>query len=423
MKYLKSKKLFSPIFLYLIAIGFGVLSGFSEIEILRVVGTSVSNIFIKLFKCLSLPLIGLSIIVTIVSYSPKTGMKNLWQRTLFYTLSTTLAAATLTCFLYRLIQPEPANGVADGGMSFSLSPFSKDATYLDSLFKMIPSNIFEPFLEHQVGGVLLVAIAIGCAIRQIPDEVSKQTIGHFFQGLHGMFLVITRWVVKVIPLALYGFITQTVLQLKAGLDLTGITGYLAIIVLANILQGFIILPLWLGWNGVSPLQSFKGMLPALSVAFFSKSSAGTLPVTLESAEKRLNVHPDISRFVLPLCTSINMNGCAAFIFATVIYLMENHGIQISFMTMIVWIFISTLAAIGNAGVPMGCFFLSASLLSSMGVPIHLLGIILPFYGVIDMIETSLNVWSDSCVAIVLDKKLREEAIVPNGSPVLSSSKA
>lgn len=84
--------------------------------------------------------------------------------------------------------------------------------------------------------------------------------------------------------------------------------------------------------------------------------------------------------------------------------MQNNGLEINFITMITWIFVSTIAAIGNAGVPMGCFFLSASLLTSMNVPIEILGLILPFYGIIDMIETSLNVWSDTCVTKVIDQK-------------------
>ena len=152
----------------------------------------------------------------------------------------------------------------------------------------------------------------------------------------------------------------------------------------------------------------KGMLPALSLAFFSKSSVGTLPVTMSTVEKNLHVKPEISRFVLPLCTSINMNGCAAFIFTTVIYLMQNNGLHVSLASMGLWIVVATVAAIGNAGIPMGCFFLSASLLASMNVPITLMGIILPFYSLIDMLETALNVWSDSCVAKVVDEKVRAD---------------
>lgn len=223
-----------------------------------------------------------------------------------------------------------------------------------------------------------------------------------------MFLVMTRWIIKIIPLGLFGFITSTVVQLRSGMDIKGIGEYLLIVVLANLVQGFVILPLWLKMNNIRPFAAMRSMLPALSVAFFSKSSVGTLPVTMNTIENNLQVKPAVSRFVLPLCTSINMNGCAAFIFATVIYLMQNHGMPISYSTMVLWVFVATVAAIGNAGVPMGCFFLSISLLSSMNVPIVLMGVILPFYGLIDMLETALNVWSDACVTkIVNDKALAE----------------
>ena len=218
--------------------------------------------------------------------------------------------------------------------------------------------------------------------------------------------------VTIIPLGLFGFISVTVLELRQGIGLKGIGEYLAIVVLANLVQGFVILPLWLKLNHIKPYETMRKMLPALSLAFFSKSSAGTLPVTIDTAEKNLKLNPKISRLVLPLCTSLNMNGCAAFIFTTVIYLMQNNGSELTLATMALWVIVATITAIGNAGVPMGCFFLSASLLASMNVPITLLGIILPFYSLIDMIETALNVWSDVCVAKVVHEKalLDEEAL-------------
>lgn len=103
-----------------------------------------------------------------------------------------------------------------------------------------------------------------------------------------------------------------------------------------------------------------------------------------------------------------MNGCAAFILVTVVYLMQNAGAEVTLPMLAAWILISTLAAVGNAGVPMGCFFLSASLLASMNVPIMLMGVILPFYAVIDMIETTLNVWSDSTVAAMVNHDLGKD---------------
>jgi Na+/H+-dicarboxylate symporter len=327
-----------------------------------------------------------------------------WQRAIFYTLGTTMVAALVSCVLYLVIQPENAN-VAAASLQ---APAVNHGGYTQYIMSLIPANIFTPFLEHQVMGVLLIGIVVGIAIRYIPEPAPRLAVIHFFQGIHGLFLVITKWVVAILPLGLFGFITTTVVQLRSGINISGIGEYLLVLVLANLMQGFVILPLWLRFNKIKPFETMRKMLPALSIAFFSKSSAGTLPITMATAEKNLQIDSRISRFILPLCTNINMNGCAAFIFVTVIYLMQNHGIPITYGMMGLWIVVSTIAAIGNAGVPMGCFFLSASLLASMDVPITLLGIILPFYSIIDMIETSLNVWSDSCVAKVIHEKLVEE---------------
>jgi len=328
-------------------------------------------------------------------------MKKIWQRTLLFTLSTTFIAAAVSAMLYLFIRP---NMVSTAIAPTGLTPPTTSLNYFEHLSSLVPTNIFSPFLDHQVMGVLLVGILLGLAIRFIPEPDARKTITHFFKGIHSIFMVITTWVVAIIPLGLFGFISVTVAQLRHGLDLRGLGEYLAIIVLANLIQGFVVLPAWLKWNGIAPFAAMRKMLPALSLAFFSKSSAGTLPVTIETAEKNLGLNPRICRLVLPLCTSLNMNGCAAFIFTTVIYLMQNNGMTLHLSTVGLWVVIATITAIGNAGVPMGCFFLSTSLLASMNVPITLLGVILPFYSLIDMLETALNVWSDSCVTQVVAVK-------------------
>jgi Na+/H+-dicarboxylate symporter len=393
--------------IYTLMIALGIFSGMSDIVLLKGFGLFISELFIKLFKCISLPIISLSIIVTLANYRADNLMKNIWQRTIKYTFLTTLVAASISCLLYLLINPSTVR-VNLAQVNSKVAIANQD--YFAFLANIVPTNLLSPFLEQQVMAVLLLSIIIGFAVRQIPEESSRETIRQFFRGAHGMFLVITRWIITIIPLGLFGFITSTVVQLRSGTDIKGIGQYLLIIVLANLIQGFVILPLWLKLNGLKPFAMMRAMLPALSVAFFSKSSVGTLPITMNTIETNLHVKPQISRFVLPLCTSINMNGCAAFIFATVIYLMQSHGMPVSYGTLGLWIVISTIAAIGNAGVPMGCFFLSVSLLSSMSVPITIMGLILPFYAIIDMLETALNVWSDACVTkIVNDKAVAAEA--------------
>ena len=100
-----------------------------------------------------------------------------------------------------------------------------------------------------------------------------------------------------------------------------------------------------------------------------------------------------------------MNGCAAFILVTSLFVMQNGGVALTLWTMLAWVLIACISAIGNAGVPMGCYFLTLSLMAGQGMPIGILGVILPVYAVIDMIETAENVWSDSCVCAMVDKDL------------------
>lgn len=387
-----------PYLLYLFAILLGVVVGLSPFTYLQSFALLVADIFIKIFKCISMPIIALSIIVTLSSYNNIDGsMNKIFKKTITYTLMTTIIAATLSCVLYLLIKPQNIAMVVPSPLPTS----AVHLTYWQHLSALMPANIFSPFLENQVMSVLLLGTIIGMAARFVPDQEAKTTIINFFKGVHGIFFVITRWVVALLPLALFGFMTSSVMQFHSGIHFSGLGAYLLVIISANLIQGWVVLPLWLKSNGARPFDMFKKMAPALSVAFFSKSSAGTLPITINTVEARLNVNPKISRFVLPLCTTVNMNGCAAFIFTTVIFLMQNNGVPINASVMIVWIIIATIAAIGNAGVPMGCFFLSMSLLTSMDIPIGLMGLILPFYTLIDMVETALNVWSDSCVAKIV----------------------
>ena len=398
---IKKYKYINPLTIQLTMLVLGIISGLSGISYLHMLGEFIANSFIRIFHFISIPIISLSIIVTLSGFSSEKSMSVIWKRTILYTLSTTLVAASVSCLLYLLIQPQ---NIVTTTANTLITVANQDG-YMSYLKNIIPNNLFAPFLESQVMQILIIGVAIGLAIRLIPDAKAKDTVLYFFKGLHGIFFVITKWVVMILPIGVFGFITVVTTQLENGINFNGLGQYLSVIVLANLAQGLIVLPLWLKLKGISPLNMMRDMAPALSLAFFSKSSAGTLPVTIASAENRANINPIVSRFVLPLCTTINMNGCAAFIFATVIYLMQNHGVEIHVTTMIIWVFIASISAIGNAGVPMGCFFLSTSLLTTMGMPITLMAIILPFYTFIDMIETSLNVWSDSCVAKVVDKTI------------------
>jgi Na+/H+-dicarboxylate symporter len=395
-------KFWLPIIFYLIAIIFGIISGATDSEFLHKSALIISDITIKLFKLISLPLISLSLIVTITGYESGNSMKKLGKRVITYTISTTIMAAFVALILFIAINPEAPN-LIDLHQDTTLVT-DQTGGYYEHVAKIIPSSIFQPFLEHNVFGVLMISILLGIAVRNIPTMEQANVLKNMFRGLHAIFIFFTKYMIKLIPIALYGFVTIMMKDFKMGLNLSGVGSYLVVIVAANLIQGIVVLPLLLIKNKISTYNTFKGALPALSLAFFSKSSAATLPVTIQCAEQRLGIKHKVANFVLPLCTTINMNGCAAFILATILFVLKSHGVELNLLMMLGWLAIAVIAAIGNAGVPMGCFFLSASLLSTMGMDLALLGIILPFYSIIDMIETSLNVWSDICVTKIVDQE-------------------
>ena len=406
--------------LYALAIILGILNGCCPTGAGSALAKFFSEVFIRLFGFVSIPVIGVTICLTIASLGSSAASRSLWRRTLTYTLLTTALSAAVAAGLYLLASPgNYAPGPGTPAPDTPRQVLSNGTDYLDHIISVIPGNILSPVVNGSVLSVLLIAIATGIAIRFIRNGEHQRAVKSLLGGIQDILFIFISWIIKALPLGIFGFVSVCVADYRAsGSGLGSLLTYFSVVVGANLIQGLLVLPLFLLVKRLNPLRIMKGMSKALLVAFFSKSSAGTLPVTMECAEKENGIHPRVSRFVLPVCTTINMNGCAAFILITVVYLMQNNGTPVTPLLLLSWIFIATAAAVGNAGVPMGCFFLSASLLASMGVPLELLGVILPVYAVIDMVETALNVWSDSCVAAAVNKDLgaRLEELPEAGSP-------
>ncbi|MDY6419402.1 MAG: dicarboxylate/amino acid:cation symporter [Succinivibrio dextrinosolvens] len=398
--------------LYIGALIVGSLIGFAGNTDINAVMDFIATVFTRLFSFIAVPIIAVSLISTLANLSKNSKGGSIFAHTIFYTLLTTILAALLGAVLFAVIKPANVPAALSSSAADVVTKY-ESLSYLEHIQNIIPNNLLQPFVAGNVLSILLVAAAFGLGIATMKESKNKEALISVISGFQELLFILIHWLINILPLGIMAFTAQLVTQLEAGIILGGLATYFGVVISSNLIQMFVILPLILLIKGLNPIKIARGMLPALAVALFSKSSAGTLPVTMASAEDNLHVDRRVSRFVLPICTTINMNGCAAFILITSVYLMQNAGIEIGFDTMLAWVFIATFAAVGNAGVPMGCYFLTLSLVSSMNIPVTLMGIILPVYAVIDMIETSLNVWSDSCVANIVNKtmqgKLPEEA--------------
>ena len=378
----------------------GAILGILGIDWLDEAMNFVATIYTRLFQLLAVPTIVLAVITTFATFGSK-GSGKIFGRTLSYTLLTTFAAAAVGAVLYVIIAPGnlPLETINDASQASAINP---QTSYVDHLISIIPNNIIKPFLEGNVLSLLLLAFAIGIGLSKLPESDNKVVITKGLLGLQDLLFLLIRWLIWTLPLGIVAFSAQLSAQVNAGVVADSIGKYVLVVLGGNVIQFFVVLPLFLLIRGLNPVRILSKMMPAVLMALFTKSSAATLPVTMDTAENRLGIKKNIARFVLPICTTINMNGCAAFILVTSLFVMQQGGETITFDTIALWTLISVISAVGNAGVPMGCYFLTLSLMSGIGAPVAVLGIILPIYTIIDMVESAENVWSDSCVAAAVD---------------------
>ena len=382
----------------------GAVLGVLGIAWLDDVMNFVATVYTRLFQLLAVPTIVLAVITTFATFGSK-GSGRIFGRTLIYTLLTTFTAAAVGALLYVVIAPGnlPAEVISS---TTQPSDISAQTSIYDHILNVIPNNIVKPFLEGNVLSLLLMAFAIGIGLSKLPESENKAVVVKGLLGLQDLLFLLIRGLIWTLPFGIVAFSAQLSAQVSAGVVANSIGKYVLVVLGGNVIQFFIILPLFLLARGLNPIHVLGHMMPAVLMALFTKSSAATLPVTMESAEQRLGVRKEIARFVLPICTTINMNGCAAFILVTSLFVMQNGCTPLTLGTILLWLLISVVSAVGNAGVPMGCFFLTLSLMSGIGAPVAILGIILPIYTIIDMVETAENVWSDSCVCAMTDHDLK-----------------
>lgn len=397
------------IMLWIGALVVGAVLGMLGLSALNDLMNFIATVYTRLFQLLAVPTIALAVMTTLAALGNQADTGRIFKHTIVYTLLTTIAAAAVGLVLYNIIQPGnlPQAMVQSG--STELPEGLGETSYYDHILGVIPNNIVKPFSEGNVLSILMLAATVGIAIAKMPGSDKKDVIMKGLQGLQDLLFMLIRALIWALPLGIVAFAAQLSAQFSAGIVMASLGKYVAVVIGGNFIQFFIVLPLFLLARGLNPFRTLVGMMPAVLMALFTKSSAATLPVTMSSAENRLGASSKVARFVLPICTTINMNGCAAFILVTSLFLMQNGGMELSLSTMILWLFISVFSAIGNAGVPMGCYFLTLSLMSGVNAPIGIMGIILPIYTIIDMIETAENVWSDSCVCAMVNKDISKSA--------------
>ena len=397
------KKQKFPLYLQiLIALVLGVLFGIflpQHIEYVSWMG----EIFMRALKMIIIPLILTSIISGVANIGGTDNLGRLGLRTMGYYLITSLLAITTGLFFVNLIKP----GVgADLGFTEKITdiPITENP-FRDTLINIIPTNIFQAFNESNMLSIIFFAILFGFFITRIKKDYSKLLV-NFFNASFDAIMKLTQFIIKFTPIGIFGIIAKVVSEQDNLIELASRLGIYMLVVIAGLFfHAFITLPTLVRFIGkVNPFKHFRLMISTLLTAFSTSSSGATLSLTMDSVKNKVGVSNKIASFTLPLGATVNMDGTALYELVVAMFIAQAYGMELTITQQFIAVATALLASIGAAGIPMAGLVMISVVLTSMGLPLEGLGLILAVDRILDMFRTAVNVWSDSCAAVIIAKK-------------------
>ena len=391
----------------------------------------VGKIFMQALKMIIVPLIVSSVVAGIASLHGVKGFGRLFGKTVgFYALSS-LLAILMGLALVNLIQP----GLVDGRPSEDIRVAFEDHAaseeskaerekvqgavaqegtgMLEFFLRMIPANVFAAAMDNgQMLGVIFFSILFAVAITRLPkDEMA--TLRQVFRSLNDVMIVLTRWIMALAPIGVYALIIPVVYQTGGGLFLQ-LGKYFITVLCALALHFCLILPLVLRLLGrVSPWAHLRAMRTALLTAFSTASSSATLPVTMRCVQDNAGVSKRTASFPLPLGATVNMDGTALYECVAVIFVAQVMGVSLGFAEQFMVVAAALLTSVGVAGIPSASLVAILIILKNSGIPGAETAVValLAVDRLLDMSRTAVNVFGDSCAAVVVARSEGEPVLV------------
>ncbi|KAF3981477.1 MAG: dicarboxylate/amino acid:cation symporter [Methylococcales symbiont of Hymedesmia sp. n. MRB-2018] len=379
----------------------------------------LGSLFLNALKMLIVPLIFSSIICGIGNMGDLGGLGRLGGKTIAYYMSTSVVAILIGLLLVNIVEP----GIIDGepvrdrvGLTADISDIEakvegKGAGDLTGVFlRMVPTNIVAAAANGQMLGLIFFGLLFGYFLTHIAKE-NKTVLLTFWNAVFEIMMKMTDWVMKFAPLGVFGLVAKVVAS-------TGLAAFLPLayffftVVFALGVHIFVVMPIALKWLGrVQPLRHYKAMFPALLTAFSTSSSSATLPLTMECVEKNAGVSNRTSSFVLPLGATINMDGTALYECVAAMFIAQAYGLDLGVTEQFLIVITALVTSVGVAGIPAASLVAISIILATIGLPLEGIGLILAVDRVLDMCRTSVNVFSDSCGAVIIARSEGEDQVL------------
>jgi DAACS family dicarboxylate/amino acid:cation (Na+ or H+) symporter len=382
-------------------------------DVLRPLG----QIFIALLQMMVVPLVLVSLVCGVTALGDVTALGRLGLKTFGLYMITTAVAIVLALVLAGILSPGEGFELA-GDVIFegrSAPPLS------EVIVNMFPSNPIRALAEGQMLQIIVFALFLGFALSRCGEVGAR--IAAIFEDLNTIVMRMVLMVVKLAPIGVFALIAATFAE--QGLEIFGpIAGYFFAVVAALILHVTLTYTSILVIARLHPVQFFSKMRAVMTFAFSTASSGATIPLTLNTVEKRLGVHNSIASFTVPLGATINMDGTAIMQGCATVFIANVYGVDLSIGDFVSVILTATLASIGTAAVPGAGLVMLAMVLNQVGLPVEGIGLILGIDRLLDMLRTAVNVTGDSTVTCAvaasegaLERQIFDDPEVTIDSPV------
>ena len=395
-----------------IGLSFGILIGLLSWPLgfqnfvtdkLSILGT----IFLRALRMIIIPLIISSIISGVTSIGSAESFGRLSLKTFTYYITTSLLAIITGLILVNIIQP----GIgAQLGLQEVPNELSSNIEKLgDTLLGIIPTNPFNSIVKGDILPIIFFSLLFGFFITRIPAPYNTH-LTTFFQGVFEVMMRFTHFIIKFTPIGVFSLIAKIVAQ--TGFEVfIPLASYMIVVIMGLTIHATITLPTLSSIiGGINPIKHFQAMSSALMTAFSTASSSATLPLTIDAMENNAGVSNRVSSFVLPLGATINMDGTALYECVAAMFIAQAYGIELAFYQQFIIVLTALLASIGAAGIPMAGLVMITIILRAVGLPLEGVGLILAVDRILDMMRTSVNVWSDSCGTAIIARSEGETDI-------------
>ena len=361
----------------------------------------VGALFLNAIKMLIVPLVFVSLVAGITAMSDSAKLGRISVKTIAIYLISTAFAVSIGLAFGTLFSPgEGMNMVASGSEEAKQAP-----SLVQILVGLVPTNPVTAFAEGNILQIIVFAIALGVSMNLIGDKAAP--VVKLFDSLAEVFYKLTDLVMRLAPIGVFALIAGVVAShgIEVLLPLAGVIGviYLASIAHMLLIYGGLIG----GLARLSPLRFFRGIAPALAVAFSTSSSSGTLPVSIECARKNLGVSQGVAGFVLPVGATINMDVTAIYQGVLALFIAQAFGIDLNAGQYLMIILTATLASVGTAGVPGAGLIMLGLVLTSVGLPLEGVALIAGIDRILDMARTTVNVAGDLMTTTLVGSSEKE----------------